>query len=255
MTIPKWIKRSIDFIVTIITWMYFTLGYFILFSPFYFFSFLFSRNCENSFQKLNHRFFKSFFWVVQIITPRLHIHIDDDVYSIRSSVVVCNHISYLDPILLISLFDQQKTIVKKTFLKVPIFGWLLKTSGYLFTSPEETFTTFWSEGVENLNNYLLSGRNIFIFPEGTRSRDGKIGRLNKGAFTLAKRCRAPIQVLMIKNTNTLFAPGKWLFNTCVPNTIEVKRILSLQPDYSSEPFSIQPLIDQVKQAFKNQSAL
>jgi len=253
MTIPKWIKRPIDFIVTIILWMYFTLGYFILFSPFYFFSFLFSNNREKSFQKLNHRFFKSFFWVVQIITPRLHIHIDDDVYSIRSSVVVCNHISYLDPILLISLFDQQKTIVKKTFLKVPIFGWLLKTSGYLFTSPDETFTTFWSEGVENLNNYLLSGRNIFIFPEGTRSRDGKIGRLNKGAFTLAKRCRAPIQVLMIKNTNTLFAPGKWLFNTCVPNTIEVKRIMSIQPDYASDTFSIHTLVEQVRQAFEHQS--
>ena len=184
--------------------------------------------------------------------PVYSIHIDDDVYSIRSSVIVCNHISYLDPILLISLFDQQKTIVKKTFLKVPIFGWLLKTSGYLFTSTEETFTSFLLEGVENLKNYLLSGGNIFIFPEGTRSRDGKIGRLNKGAFTIAKRCRAPIEVLMIKNTNTLFAPGKLLFNTCVPNTIEVKRILSIQPDYASDTFSIQTLIEQVRQAFEHQ---
>ena len=249
MTIPKWIKRSIDFSVTIILWMYFTLGYFILFSPFYFFSFLFSNNHEKSFQKLNHRFFKSFFWVVQIITPRLHIHIENDVYSIRSSVIVCNHISYLDPILLISLFDQQKTIIKKTFLKVPIFGWLLKTSGYLFTSTEETFNIFLSEGVGSLKNYLLSGGNIFIFPEGTRSRDGKIGRLNKGAFTIAKRCRAPIEVLMIKNTNTLFAPEKFLFNTCVPNTVEVKRILSLQPEYASGTFSIQALIEQVRKAF------
>ncbi|MBI5603239.1 MAG: 1-acyl-sn-glycerol-3-phosphate acyltransferase [Deltaproteobacteria bacterium] len=252
MTIPKWLKRSIDFSVTIILWMYFTLGYFILFSPFYIFSFLFSINRETSFQKLNHRFFKSFFWVLRIITPRLTIHIDEDVYSIRSSVIVCNHISYLDPILLISLFDQQKTIIKKTFLKVPVFGWLLKTSGYLFTSTEETFATFLLDGVENLKNYLVSGENIFIFPEGTRSRDGKIGRLNKGAFSLAKRCRAPIEVLMIKNTNTLFAPGKWLFNTCAPNTIEVKRILSLQPEYASGTFSIQSLIEQVRQAFEQQ---
>ena len=252
MIIPKRIKRSVDFSVTIIIWMYFTLGYFILFSPFYFFSFLFSHNREKSFQKLNHRFFKSFFWVVRIITPRLHIHIDDDVYSIRSSVIVCNHISYLDPILLISLFDQQKTIIKKTFLKVPVFGWLLKTSGYLFTSTEDTFTTFLSEGVENLKNYLLSGGNIFIFPEGTRSRDGKIGRLNKGAFSLAKRYRAPIEVLMIKNTNTLFAPEKFLFNTCIPNTIEVKRILSLQPEYTSGTFSMHTPIEQARQAFEQQ---
>ncbi len=253
MTIPKWIKRSIDFIVTLTLWIYFTLGYFILFSLFYFFSFLFSKNRENSFQKLNQRYFKSFFRVLQIITPRLNIHIDDDVFSIRCSVIVCNHISYFDPILLLSLFEKQKTIVKRTFLKVPILGWLLKTSGYLFTTTDETFTSF-MEHVENLNNYLLSGGNIFIFPEGTRSRNGKIGRLNKGAFTIAKLCRAPIQVLMVKNTNKLFEPGKLLVNTCIPNRIEVKRILSLQPEYTSDTFSIHTLMEQVREAYERQSA-
>ena len=252
MTIPKWIKHSIDFLVTIIAWLYFTLGYCLLFSPFYLFSSLFSKNPEDSFQKLNHRFLKSFFFVLRIVTPRLNIHIDDDVYSIRSSVVLCNHISYLDPILLISLFEKQKTIVKETFLKVPILAWLVKTSGYSFASTDETDASFLLEGVENLENYLSSKGNIFIFPEGTRSRDGKMGRLKKGAFTIAKRCHAPIQVLMIKNTNKLFGPGKLLLNTCVPNTIEVKRIMSIQPEYTSDTFSIHTLIEQVRQAFEHQ---
>ncbi len=197
MTIPKWIKRSIDFFVTIIIWIYFTFGYFILFSPFYLFSFLFSDNLENSFQKINHRFFKSFFIVLRIITPRLNIRIDDDVCSIRSSVIVCNHLSYLDPILLVSLFEKQKTVVKKTFLKVPVFGWVLKKSGYLFSTKEETFTVLMLERIKHMENYLSSGGNLFVFPEGTRSRDGKIGRLNKGAFTIARQYHAPIQVLMI----------------------------------------------------------
>jgi 1-acyl-sn-glycerol-3-phosphate acyltransferase len=252
MTIPKWIKRPIDFFVTIIVWIYFTLGFCLLFSPFYFFSYLFSKNPEESFQKLNQKFFKSFFMVLQFITPRLNIHIDDDVYSIRSSVILCNHISYLDPILLISLFEKQKTIVKKSFLKMPIFGWLVKTSGYLFPITGETLTAFQLERVENLGNYLLSKGNIFIFPEGTRSRDGELGRLKKGAFTIAKRCHAPIQVLMIKNTNQLFGPGKLLLNTCVPNTIEVKRIMGIEPEYASDSFSIHALIEQVRQAFAHQ---
>jgi 1-acyl-sn-glycerol-3-phosphate acyltransferase len=252
MTIPGWIKHSIDFWVTVIAWLYFTLGYCLLFSPFYLFSSWFSKNPEDSFQKLNHRFLKSFFFVLRIISPRLKIHIDDSVYSIRSSVILCNHISYLDPILLISLFEKQKTVVKNTFLKVPILAWLVKTSGYLFQTTEETFTPLLLERVEHLENYLRSKGNIFIFPEGTRSRNGKIGRLKKGAFTLAKRCRAPIQVLMIKNTNKLFEPGKFLLNTCVPNTIEVKRIMSIQPEYDSDAFSIQTLIEQVREAFEEQ---
>jgi 1-acyl-sn-glycerol-3-phosphate acyltransferase len=254
MTIPKWIKRPVDFFVTVSLWIYFTLGYCLFFSPFYLFSYLFSETPENSFQKLNQRFLKSFFIILKIITPRLKIHIDDDVYSIRSSVILCNHISFLDPILLVSLFEKQKTIVKKTFLKVPIFGWLVKTSGYLFPTAEETFTSSVLQGFENLENYLLSEGNLFVFPEGTRSRKGKIGRLKKGAFNIAKRCRAPIEVLMIKNTNQLFGPGKWLLNTCVPNTIEVKRIMSIQPEYTSAHFSLQALMEQVRQAFELQHA-
>jgi len=252
MLIPKWIKGVVDFSITIAAWIYFTLGFFILFSPVYFLAFLFSGRRQESFQKLNHLFFKSFFGLVQLITPGLDIDIDDEVYSIRSSVVVCNHISYLDPILLISLFEKQKTIIKKTFLKVPVFGWLLKTSGYLFTSAEEAFNIFLLEGLETLKDYLARGGNLFIFPEGTRSRNGKLGRLNKGAFTIAKRCGAPIEVLMITNTNTLFAPGKFLFNTSVPNAIRIRRILHFEPDYHSETIFPQDLIDQVRKAFANQ---
>jgi 1-acyl-sn-glycerol-3-phosphate acyltransferase len=252
MTLPKWIKRPVDFFVTIIQWTYFTLGFCLLFSPFYFFSYLFSKNPEKSFQKLNQRFFKLFFVVLRIVTPRLKIHIEADVYSIRSSVILCNHISLFDPILLASLFEKQKTIVKKTYLNVPIFGWLVKTSGYLFPTTDETSASFLLEQVENLENFLLAEGNLFVFPEGTRSRDGKIGRLKKGAFTLAKHCRAPIQVLRIKNTNQLFAPGEWLLNTCIPNTIEVKRLMSIQPEYTSETFSIQTLMDQVRQALEHQ---
>jgi 1-acyl-sn-glycerol-3-phosphate acyltransferase len=252
MTFPKWIKLPVDFFVTISLWLYFTLGYCLFFYPFYLFSYLFSKNIENSFQKLNQRFFKSFFMVLKIITPGLRIHIDDEVSSICSSVILCNHLSFLDPILLVSLFEKQKTIIKKTFLKVPIFGWLVRTSGYLFPTTDETSSSFLLEQVDNLENFLLSEGNLFVFPEGTRSRDGKIGSFKKGAFTLAKHCKAPIQVLMIKNSHKLFAPGKWLLNTCIPNTIEVKRIMSLQPEYTSETFSIQTLIEQVRQAFEKE---
>ena len=108
--------------------------------------------------------------------------------------------------------------------------------------------------IEEMDAYLASGGNLFIFPEGTRSRDGRIGQLNKGAFKIARRCRKPIKVLFIRNTNKLFRPGKFLFNTCSANTITVEPLASIEPDYQSEAFSISQLMFQVRSILEMQEA-
>jgi 1-acyl-sn-glycerol-3-phosphate acyltransferase len=159
---------------------------------------------------------------------------------------VCNHLSYLDPLLLISLFPRHKTIVKSTFFSVPIFGWMLKQSGYLPSTSEGRLSELMIERIDTMDGYLGSGGNLFIFPEGTRSRNGVISRLNKGAFKIAKLCRSPIQVLYIRNTNKLFTPGKFLFNTMVSNTITVETITGIEPDYQSDRFSIYELMSKVR---------
>ena len=178
--------------------------------------------------------------------------IDDDIKSIRSSVIVCNHLSYLDPLLLISLFPRHKTIVKSTFFSVPIFGWMLKQSGYIPSTSEGRLSELMVERIDAMDAYLASGGNLFIFPEGTRSRDGTIGRLNKGAFKIAKLCKAPIKVLYIGNTNLLFTPGKFLFNTFVSNTVTVKPVTGIEPDYQSGHFSISDLMSEVRSLLETQ---
>ncbi|MDM8537930.1 lysophospholipid acyltransferase family protein, partial [Desulfobacterales bacterium HSG17] len=216
------------------------------FSPFYFISYLFSKNREKSWQKLNNIFFKSFFRLFKVITPGLSYNIQDEVQAVRSSVIVSNHISYLDPILLVSLFEKQKTVVKSVFFKVPVFGWILKTSGYIPSSTGGEFDLIMIRHIEEMGSYLASGGNLFIFPEGTRSRNASIGKFSKGAFKIARQSKAPIQVLYIKNTNKLYRPDKFWFNTCVPNTISVELIASIKPDYESKDFSISNLMEQVR---------
>jgi len=227
---PKHKKPIADFFLTLIYWSYFTLGYIIFFSPFYIGTSLFCENREQIFQRLNHFFYRGFFVLVRKMTPGLSFYIQDQVLSIRSSVIISNHVSYLDPILLISLFKMQKTIVKSVFFKLPIFGWVIKNSGYLPSESGDAFNDLMIKQIEGMENYLASGGNLFIFPEGTRSRNGQIGRLNKSAFKIARRCHAPINVLFIQNTDRLFRPEKFLFNTCIPNTIKIELIGSIAPD-------------------------
>jgi 1-acyl-sn-glycerol-3-phosphate acyltransferase len=144
--------------------------------------------------------------------------------------------------------------VKSSFFRVPIFGRVLELSGYIPSSCDGKLSGLMIQRTEEMDSYLASGGNLFVFPEGTRSRDGTIGRLNKGAFKIAKFCKKPIKVLFIRNTDKLFQPGRFLFNTCVPNFITVEQLASIEPDYQSSGFSIPDLVSQVRSLLEARSA-
>ncbi len=244
-------KPVADLVITSIIWTYYIFSYLVFFSLCYFAAFLFSKNREVAFQRVNHLYYRSFFLFVRTIIPGLEFKIQDEIFSIQSSVIVCNHLSYLDPILLISLFEKHKTIVKNVFFKVPIFGWVLKTAGYLPANASGGLVSLMMERMNDLQGYLSSGGNLFVFPEGTRSRDGKLGRFNEGAFKIAKRCNAPIQVLSIRNTGRLFPPDRFLFNTCIENTIEVNLIGSIGPDHQGRGSSVSELKEEAWSLLNN----
>ena len=186
------------------------------------------------------------------ITPmRVTVIGREHIVKKQSYVIVANHQSSFDIFVLWGFLGiDTRWVMKKELRNVPLFGLAGKLGGNIYIDRSDKKGAY--ERLKEARKILVNGVSLIMLAEGTRSRDGKIGRLKKGAFTLAKRCRAPIQVLMIRNTNKLFEPGKWLLNTCVPNTIEVKRIMSIQPEYSGDTFSIQALIEQVRQAFEHQ---
>jgi 1-acyl-sn-glycerol-3-phosphate acyltransferase len=223
-----------DFVVTITCWLYFTLGFVFLYLIRYLVAYLFSSRREIDFQRLTSRFYTTFFRLLQAIAPCHRWRIDSRIAGIKSSVIVCNHLSYLDPILLISLLERQKTVVKTKFFKVPVLGWLVRNAGYFPADGEEKFARMMIEQVEKMQEYLAAGGNFFVFPEGTRSRDGKIGSLNRGSLKIARLCRAPIYVLQLRGTEKLFTPGKFFFNTRINNTITLKIVDCIKPDPDSK---------------------
>ena len=224
--------RLCDIAVTLICWTYFTLGFLLLFSPFYLAAALFSPRPEYRFQRLNRAFYRGFFALLKRVAPRQQWIFDKDIAEIRSAVIVCNHLSYLDPLLLIALLDRAKTIVKPVFFTIPIFGWVLRTAGYFPAAATGRFAGLMLAQMENMETYLAGGGNLFIFPEGTRSRDGSVGTLNQGALKIARYCRAPIYVLCLTNTDRLFTPGKFFFRTREHNRISVRIVDRLAPDHS-----------------------
>lgn len=211
--IPPLLSAGKDLAVTLILWGYFTLGFIFLFAPFYLFCFCFARDRQASFRKLNSRFYRGFFSLCRYLIPRCKWLVDEQVENIRGAVIVCNHLSYLDSIFLISLFDRHTTIVKNRLFKIPFFGSMLKLSGYLPTSGDQDLVGLMMRRMDGLGRHLSCGGNLIVFPEGTRSRSGAVGDLQPGAFKIARLCRAPVKVLRIENTDQLFTPGKFSFNT------------------------------------------
>ncbi len=247
----KIIQRLTDLVITLLLWSYFLFGSVAFFFLFYIPAYLFSKDRVRTFQKLSYLHMKIFFALVRLLVPRTKFVIREEVRAIRSSVIVCNHISYLDPILLISLLPRQCTIVKSTFFTVPFFGWLLRNSGYIPSTPSEMTGPAMIRNLENIKKHLASGGNLFVFPEGTRSRNGKLTEFNKGVFSIARYCAAPLQLVLLQGTNDLFRPGSFLFGTRNFSRIEVKIIRCLKPDYASENFSAAVLADQSRAFFED----
>lgn len=250
MFLARFFRFIIDLAVTIILWFYFMFGYlfivFFLYGPLYFFA----KNRATALQKVNHIHLKVFFTLTRLLIPRAKFNIPEDVRQIHSSVIVCNHLSYLDPILLVSLFERQRTIVKHTFFKVPIFGWFLKNYGYISSGAGNMMGPEMIDNLEDIKKHLSEGGVLFVFPEGTRSRDGNLAPFNKGVFTIARYCNAPLKLVLITGTNRLFQPGHFLFNTSDFNEIQLELIGSLKPDYRSNDFSMSALADEAKNIFE-----
>lgn len=246
---PRSLFRALqDLAVTLLLWMYFLGGTLTL--PLYGLASLFSADREAVFQAMNSRFYAGFFRLVRFLIPALSLRIGEGVRPLRGTVIVANHLSFLDPILLISLFDRQKTIVRSDFFHYPLFGWVLRTAGYLPSSANgDLFSTLMIQRVETMDRYLSTGGNLFIFPEGTRSRDGRLGPFSRGAFRIAARCRAPIGVVRIANTHRLFPPDRFLFHTDIREPVTVELLALLHPDWEAPDFSLNELIARIRSLF------
>lgn len=223
-----------DLTVTLLLWLYFTLGFIVFFLPFYGGAYLFKKAPEAAFQKLNHYFYRIFFHYMRLLMPGFAIRIDPNLRKLRGAVVVSNHHSYLDPLLFQSVFERQTTIVKSAFFRVPIFGWFIKTAGYMPASAEGPFADLMLRRMASLRDFFAEGGVLFVFPEGTRRPGRPIQTLHEGAFKIAHRCRVPLAVARIRNTEKVFPPGHFLFRTGQAVTIHVELVAVLNDDSAGE---------------------
>ena len=113
----------------------------------------------------------------------------------KPSIIVPNHSSFLDILMMISLNPKIIIMVKKWVYYSPFFGVFIRYCGYLYIAEGADYN------LKQIERRVFEGYSIVIFPEGTRSLDGEIRRFHKGAFYLAKEMQLDIQPILIVGAN------------------------------------------------------
>lgn len=127
----------------------------------------------------------------------------------ESFVVVANHQSTADPFLLSQLPWDMRWISKESLFKLPLLGWLMQFGGDipLRRGERDSVEQMFAECRKTLN----AGVSVMIFPEGTRSPDGKIQAFKDGAFHLAIETQKPIVPLAVYGTHACRPKGSLWF--------------------------------------------
>ncbi len=113
-------------------------------------------------------------------------------------VVVANHQSILDILMLCRLPREMKWVAKEALFKVPVAGWMLRMAGDIPIrrgDPESG-----GEALAKAKAYLERGMSVMIFPEGTRSAKGTLLPFKSGAFRLAIDAGVPVLPIAVQGT-------------------------------------------------------
>jgi 1-acyl-sn-glycerol-3-phosphate acyltransferase len=130
-------------------------------------------------------------WPV-VVNGREHIRRD------ATYVMVANHQSLLDILVLFRLFVHFKWVAKVELFKIPCIGWNMSLNRYVRLrrgDPESI-----ARMMRTCEERMAEGSSIMMFPEGTRSADGRLKPFKHGAFTLAKTVRAPLLPIVVEGT-------------------------------------------------------
>jgi 1-acyl-sn-glycerol-3-phosphate acyltransferase len=129
-------------------------------------------------------------------------HIDPN----QSYVLVSNHQSQYDIFLLYGWLGVDfKWVMKQELRKVPAIGAACEALGHIFI--DRSNHTAAVATLEAAKTQIVDGTSVIFFPEGTRSRDGKLKRFKKGAFRMALDLGLPILPLTVTGTRDVLPAG------------------------------------------------
>ncbi len=216
--------------------LFFVLFHLLVISPLIFLSWI--TRGEDALYKAYRLFWRATFFIFGI---RFQIEGKENIP--RPPFLICpNHQSYIDGPFFISHFPYPiKAMIKESIFKIPWVGQALKIANFIKVKRAHPFKA--SIAYKEAEELLRKGKVLLIFPEGTRTRDGHLGKFKEGACRLAERAGVPILPAVFLNSRELLPRGKW-----VPGSgrVRVKFLTALPPKGNAKE-----LCAELKEVIKN----
>jgi len=194
-------------------------------------------------RRLRGQWIRRFGRVTSRLTPLWNFRVEGEApadIDRRGYVVVSNHLSTADPFLLSFLPWDMRWVVKREIFKQPVMGWLVRFGGDipLHRGQRDSVAQMFKECRETLK----AGVSVMVFPEGTRSPDGRLQAFKVGAFQLAIESQVPVLPVVVSGTRECRPKGSLWFG----EARAVARVLSPVGTVGLTVADVPRLCDQVR---------
>jgi len=153
-----------------------------------------------------HRCARAWAWLI-LKTTGVHVRVSglEHVDPRRSYVVAANHQSIYDiPIIFTTLPLQLRIVAKESLGQIPFLGWHLQRTGHLLVDRRNPGAGI----LKRMASLVAAARSVIVFPEGTRSVDGAVGRFKGGIFLLAIDSALPVLPVSIARSRFVMMKGE-----------------------------------------------
>jgi 1-acyl-sn-glycerol-3-phosphate acyltransferase len=153
-----------------------------------------------------HRCARAWSWLI-LKTSRVRVAVTglERLDRSRSYVFAANHQSIYDiPIVFASLPYQLRIIAKESLGRIPFMGWHLRRAGHVLVDRSNPGAGV----VKKMAKLVADGHSLIVFPEGTRSVDGAVGRFKGGSFVIALQSALPVVPITITGSRQVMTKGE-----------------------------------------------
>jgi 1-acyl-sn-glycerol-3-phosphate acyltransferase len=149
--------------------------------------------------------------VLRIAGVRLEVRGREKIPMRRAVVFMANHQSNADPPALAAALPPVLFLAKKEAFRIPVLGRAMRLRGFVPVDRKNRQRA--ARAIDQAAEALRSGKSFLVFPEGTRSRDGRLQPLRKGVFVMALRAGAPIVPVSLSGAIRIMRKGEWTMHS------------------------------------------